>query len=103
MEKHVSLGELDEFAKQCINAQEYPECDHYFKLYSCHSCGGNEFRITVEHHTGSEEWDFKGIVQKMNILCINQWLIGISYLLMRSKLLPEGLTGGESKIAMDTL
>lgn len=58
----MSLTELEEFARDCIHAENHPEDEHFFNLYFCHSCRGNSFRITIEHHTGSEEWDFKGII-----------------------------------------
>lgn len=58
----MSLTELDEFARDCINADNHPEDDHIFTLYQCYSCKGNSFRLTIEHHTGSEEWNFKGII-----------------------------------------
>ena len=62
MEQPESLASLDEFARQCINADNYPDDYHVFTLYSCPSCKGSEFRITIEHHTGSKEWNFKGII-----------------------------------------
>lgn len=62
MEQPVSLGELDEFAKQCINADNYPDDYHVFSLFHCQSCKNSEFRLTIEHHTGSKEWNFKGII-----------------------------------------
>jgi hypothetical protein len=62
MEEPGSLSELDEFAKQCIGAQNYPDDYHTFQLFSCHSCRGSSFKITIEHHTGSEAYDFKGII-----------------------------------------
>ena len=58
----MSLTELDEFARDCINADNHPKDDYFFSIYQCHSCKGNSFRLTIEHHTGSEEWNFKGII-----------------------------------------
>lgn len=53
---------LEEFAKECISADNHPDDDHRWELFRCGSCGNPEFRITIEHHTGSEEWNFRGII-----------------------------------------
>ncbi len=61
--KHLSsLAELDDFAGECINSRNYPNDIHTFKLYRCSSCKSSAFRITIEHHSGSEEWNFRGII-----------------------------------------
>lgn len=57
---HISL--LEDFARLSINSQAYPDALHTFTLYRCSSCGSSEFKLTVEHHTGSEEWNFRGII-----------------------------------------
>jgi hypothetical protein len=62
MKQPESLSELDDFAKQCINSQNYPNDNHTFSLYSCNSCKSSAIKLTIEHHTGSEEWNFKGII-----------------------------------------
>ena len=62
MKQPESLSELDDFAKQCINSQNYPNDNHIFSLYYCNSCKSSAIRLTIEHHTGSEEWNFKGII-----------------------------------------
>lgn len=62
MEQATSYSELEEFAKQCISATDYPADYHTFTLYTCHSCKGSFFRLTIEHHTGSEYWNFRGII-----------------------------------------
>lgn len=62
MEEPGSLMELEEFAGECINADGYPNDYHNFSLYTCHSCHASTFNLTVEHHTGSEDGDFKGII-----------------------------------------
>ena len=56
------MRELEDFARDCINADNHREDDHIFTIYQCHSCRGNSFNLTIEHHTGSEDWDFKGII-----------------------------------------
>lgn len=62
MKQSESLSELEDFSKQCINSDGYPDAFHNFALYTCNSCGSSEFMLTIEHHTGSEEWNFKGII-----------------------------------------
>lgn len=69
MNQPMSLSELEDFARQCIHADKYPDDDHTFTIYSCHSCYNQHFRITIEHHTGSKEWDFKGIVWGQCVFC----------------------------------
>lgn len=62
MEPSVLLSELEDFAKQCINSKNYPDNYHNFTLYTCNSCRSSTFKLTIEHHTGSEEWNFRGII-----------------------------------------
>jgi hypothetical protein len=62
MKPPESLSDLDDFAKQCINSQEYPQDIHNFNLFFCSECKSAAFKLTIEHHTGSEEWNFRGIV-----------------------------------------
>jgi hypothetical protein len=62
MKQPGSLSELDEFALQCIGSQSHPEDIHTYTTFSCAECKSEAFRVTIEHHTGSEEWDFKGVI-----------------------------------------
>jgi hypothetical protein len=62
MDQPGSLSELDDFAGQCIHSQNHPEDIHRFTLFSCAYCKSEALRLTIEHHTGSEKWDFKGII-----------------------------------------
>jgi len=62
MSQPGTLPELDDFARQCIHSQDHPEDIHHFNLFFCGECKSAALRLTIEHHTGSEEWDFKGIV-----------------------------------------
>jgi hypothetical protein len=62
MKENYSLAGLEDYARDCINAGEYPEYNHYFTLFSCNSCGAGKLAITVEHHTGSKDYNFKGII-----------------------------------------
>jgi hypothetical protein len=69
MKPPESLSELDDFAKQCINSQGHPEDIHNFNLFSCSECKSEAFKLTIEHHTGSEEWDFRGIIWGECTIC----------------------------------
>ena len=62
MEQLSSLSSLDDFALQCINSQAYPNDNHYFSIFTCNSCRSLSFKLTIEHHTGSTQSDFKGII-----------------------------------------
>jgi hypothetical protein len=62
MDKATYNSILEDFAKDSIGADHYPGDDHFFTLFNCSSCRGDTFRITIEHHSGSEEYDFKGII-----------------------------------------
>ena len=62
MNQPFSLSELDDFAMECINSQAYPDDIHNFSIFKCNSCGSSSFRLTVEHHTGSVDSNFRGII-----------------------------------------
>ncbi len=62
MNRYEVSSELEEFAMQCINSTNYPEDDHKFSLFFCKSCGSPALKVTIEHHTGSENWSFRGII-----------------------------------------
>ena len=58
----MSLSELEAYAKERIAAESYPDDDHSFSLFECRTCGIVPFELTIEHHTGSEAGDFKGVI-----------------------------------------
>jgi hypothetical protein len=62
MEQSSSIATLEDFARECINSGAYPDDYHIFSLFTCSSCRSEVFRLTIEYHTGSEDWDFKGII-----------------------------------------
>ena len=53
---------LEDFAGDCIRSSNYPEHFHNFTMFKCDSCKSSAFRLTIEHHTGSEDWNFRGII-----------------------------------------
>ena len=57
-----ALSDLEAFAKECIAAQRYPDDDHVFRMFRCDACGVVPLALTIEHHTGSEPGDFKGVI-----------------------------------------
>jgi hypothetical protein len=61
MKEPDSLSELEDFAKETINSRNHPNDYHHFSLYTCNSCKSSAIKLTIEHHSGSEEWNFKGI------------------------------------------
>jgi hypothetical protein len=62
MEYQDSIDRLEDFARDCISAGSHPDDDHRWSLFRCDSCHGSELRLTIEHHTGSEEWNFRGVI-----------------------------------------
>lgn len=69
MESTSSMSDLEDYAMDCIHARDYPDDDHLYRQLTCDSCGQSSFRVTIEHHTGSEEWDFKGIIWGNCTIC----------------------------------
>ena len=54
------FSELEEFARDQLQADRYPDDRHVFRLSKCEICGVVPFELTIEHHTGSRQGDFKG-------------------------------------------
>jgi hypothetical protein len=61
--KHKTLlSELEMFAREQIVAERYPNDAHFFRPYTCDTCGVVPFELTIGHHTGSKRGDFKGVI-----------------------------------------
>jgi len=56
------LSDLEVFAKERIAAHRYPDDYHFFRAFKCDACGVVAFELIIEHHTGSKEGDFKGVI-----------------------------------------
>jgi hypothetical protein len=69
MTDQISSADLEAFAKERINAGRYPNDYHHFKLFRCQSCGAVPLELTIEHHTGSREGDFKGVIHGRCSVC----------------------------------
>jgi hypothetical protein len=63
------IGQLRAFALKSIAAERYPNDHHVFKVFECEVCADVFFRITIEHHTGSTENDFKGVIRGQCVAC----------------------------------
>lgn len=69
MEKTPSFSKLEAFARDRIAAQRYPDDYHFFRLSKCEICGVVPFGLTIEHHTGSRQGDFKGQIFGQCSIC----------------------------------
>lgn len=63
MDQPLSLSALEDFAMDCLYAANHLEDQHVFRLFTCRECGFAEFKLDIEHHTGSKDWSFKGIIR----------------------------------------
>ena len=55
-------GDLERFALDRLHAADYPSCSHPYREFRCATCGPVPVAVTLEHHSGSEWGDFKGVV-----------------------------------------
>jgi hypothetical protein len=62
-------AELEAYARARIAADRYPGDHHVFHLFRCDACGVAPFALTIEHHTGSRQGDFKGIIWGECAIC----------------------------------
>lgn len=63
MTKNNTFDALKAFAEQALAAHKYPHDTHIFKLFACDRCGAAPFSLLIEHHTGSNQNDFKGVIR----------------------------------------
>lgn len=71
MKYSASLSSLKAFAKQCIDADRFPNDYHSFNPARCPRCGVVPLELTIEHHTGSKQGDFKGLIFACCAQCQN--------------------------------
>jgi hypothetical protein len=69
MKNRISVAALEAFAQKSINAERYPGDYHHFRLFRCQSCGVVPLELTIEHHTGSRDGDFKGVILGRCLAC----------------------------------
>ena len=58
----LDLNDLETFARQCLAAERYPADQHAFQWLPCDLCGAAPLTLTIEHHSGSREQNFRGII-----------------------------------------
>ncbi len=58
----MSSSPLLRFARERLCADQHPADDHQFTVFRCAICGRRELRLRIEHHSGSSQRDFKGVV-----------------------------------------
>jgi hypothetical protein len=63
MKSPLAFSDLEAFARKRIEAHRHPGDYHTFRLSSCPACGLVPFELTIEHHTGSRQGDFKGVIR----------------------------------------
>ena len=56
------LADLEAFAKERIGADRHPKDIHNFSAAECPTCGVVPFELTIEHHTGSQQGNFRGLI-----------------------------------------
>lgn len=69
MKHQTALSDLEAFAKRSIAAERYPNDYHFFTLFKCDGCGVVPFELTIEHHTGSKEGNFRGEILGLCLEC----------------------------------
>jgi hypothetical protein len=69
MKYETAISDLEAFAKGKIAAERYPNDYHFFTLFKCDGCGVAPFELVIEHHTGSKEGNFKGMILGQCVKC----------------------------------
>lgn len=62
MASQKSLSDLEAYARKQITAEKYPNDTHITKLAKCINCGVVPMALTIVHHTGSKQQDFRGVI-----------------------------------------
>ena len=69
MTKQYHADSLKAFAEKALHADRFPNDYHIFRTFECDTCGKVPFTLVIEHHTGSKENDFKGIIHGVCAQC----------------------------------
>jgi len=56
------IQDLQAFAGKQIAADRYPDDTHSFKIARCEHCGTVPLTLTIEHHSGSQKNNFRGVI-----------------------------------------
>ena len=73
--KQNGYPDLEDYANTILKADRFPNDYHLFKLYDCDHCGVVPLELTIAHHTGSKEGDFKGKITGLCTKCGNNKLL----------------------------
>ena len=67
----VNVDTIEQFARNALCTEACPPDDFFqFALYECLKCGGPALMLlTLEHHTGSADSDFKGRITGQCGIC----------------------------------
>ena len=68
MTNKASLAKLEKFARNKLDAHRYPNARHTFRPAHCGKCGVMPVTLDIEHHTGSSNDNFRGIIR---VTCSN--------------------------------
>jgi hypothetical protein len=60
MKSDRTAQELELFARSQFPGQSQEDLHYSFRLFRCRSCSVSNMLLTIEHHTGSSQSDFKG-------------------------------------------
>ncbi|MGQ9722064.1 MAG: hypothetical protein ACUVXA_12165 [Candidatus Jordarchaeum sp.] len=55
-----NLPDLEQFAREIVGAESYPDDVHIYVEAGCDKCGVVPFEVTVEHWNGDSPVDFHG-------------------------------------------
>lgn len=64
-----SSAELAQFARECLGERDGSQEHYTFRVFGCSTCDGQVFVLNVEHHTGSEINDFRGVIRGHCVAC----------------------------------
>jgi hypothetical protein len=56
------IQDLKSFAGKQIAADRYPNDHHSFNFARCGNCGIVPLTLTIEHHSGTQKTNFKGVI-----------------------------------------
>jgi hypothetical protein len=57
-----ALHELEQFARARLAAEQHPQARHVFQPFACERCGPAPFALRIEHHSGTQPGNFRGVI-----------------------------------------
>ena len=64
-----SSAGLFRFGMTCLRAERYPHDHHPCTVFACPTCGVVPLAPIIEHHTGSQEGSFRGVIKARCSTC----------------------------------